>query len=202
MTYITLDELQAFAPTDATDYNTTKLAPLANDATRVVFNSLPKSMVAVIKEQAPLDAPFATLPELGAFWNDLCKDWIAKQIWMDMLRLAGANVSPEGARTYTSQQSVETDNSRKSDALNMVSAKLNQVQRTALNDYVERRYIYDGVAYPPTRNMDGYWADWMGNYAYQCGVSGWGWYGNGAFYGFNPSFGTRKNQTFGVSFVG
>lgn len=202
MNYLTQEEYQQFAPSDLTDFNTTLFIPLANDATKVVFNGLPKSMVAVIKEQAPLEVPFAALPELKEFWNDLCKDWISKQVWLDQLRVNGVNVTPEGTRTYTSPNSNETDQNKKDLAVNMVAQKLNQCKRAALNDYTDRRYIYDGVAYPPTRNMDGLWADWMGSCNYWNGPNGWGWYNGAGYQGWAPSFGAKQNQTFGVTFLG
>jgi len=193
-TYLTFPQLQNIVPATITDFNNLTINPIIEEAFRTVNFSLPVSMQPILATQN-----FTGLPELEAFWVNYIQRWVAFQVAQDLFAFGNVKLTTDGARTFNDQFSQTSVPAEQNKANNYLNKLLTNNVNRALYYYQSVQYVFDGVAYPPTPNMQGFWnAAWSGlQYGYWSGF-GWGW--NGGSNGFFPyNYNTTPNLNWGVT---
>ena len=197
MTYLTFNEYQELVPFLITDVQSPLFYAYVGQAADDVLGALPFTMQDVIRS-----GDFTGKPELKEYWETRLRKWLANQVWYTMTNLSSLQTTPEGVASFVTPQTREAEIKRINMQLVEIDKKVIAARSNALIEYQERKYVFDGIAYPPTRNMTGYWNDAYAGYSYLNGAYGWGYYNGSAYLGVRPSFGIADSQTFAVNFIG
>jgi hypothetical protein len=175
-----------------------------NDADDITFNAACQIVQDTIVEPTLPPTMWAKIiaddmgAELTAFYNEYIIKFYAFALYQRLFTITQVQLTSAGPVVPNTQTSQPANGDQLSNVLPEVAKTREQYQVRMQNEYIEVRYVFDGVAYPPVPRMKWIWQGFWQGLNYWNGVNGWGWY-SGANYVY-AWYGQTRTSANGVTF--